>query len=145
VAEEQERSLVDLLRRSRIQWHGVKLGRPDWSYASRSVAFTVQARTQWFHIMFNAFWEALEFQLPPLPPDALTGWRCVIDTFADSPRDFCDPAAAPPVHGPTFAAQPRSVALLLADVADDARRDTARSRRTTSSRRKSALARDPEI
>jgi glycogen operon protein len=40
LAEETALSLNQLLRRARIEWHGVALKRPDWSDHSHSLAFT---------------------------------------------------------------------------------------------------------
>ena len=37
-------SLKQLLRRAEIDWHGVRLGRPDWGDYSHSIAFTVRTR-----------------------------------------------------------------------------------------------------
>jgi glycogen operon protein len=39
-----------------------------------------------FHLILNAFWEPLEFELPPLP--AGQSWRRWIDTGLDSPDDI---------------------------------------------------------
>ena len=43
VAEEATLSLNELLRRARIEWHGVTLDRPDWSEHSHSLAFTLRS------------------------------------------------------------------------------------------------------
>jgi glycogen operon protein len=107
-------SLVQLLRQSGLRWHGVKLNWPDWSHHSHSLAFSVQGQRGSFHLILNAYWEPLEFQLPPPPPGSLDGWRRVIDTALESPEDFCPWNEAPVVEGSTYPAQPRSVVLLLA-------------------------------
>jgi glycogen operon protein len=107
-------SLVQLLRRSGLRWHGVKLNWPDWSHHSHSLAFSVQGQRGSFHLIMNAYWEPLDFQLPPPPPGSPDGWRRVIDTALDSPEDFCPWDEAPAVEGSTYPAQPRSLALLLA-------------------------------
>ena len=36
------RSLAELLQKTTIQWHGVRLGQPDWGEASRTLSFTVE-------------------------------------------------------------------------------------------------------
>ncbi len=63
----QEITLSQLLREARLQWHGVKLNQPDWGPDSRSIALTA-----WYlngrlliHMMLNAYWEPLAFELPP--------------------------------------------------------------------------------
>jgi glycogen operon protein len=70
------------------------------------------------HMIVNAYWEALEFEIPPAG-DASSGWRRIVDTFLDSPNDICAWADAPIVRDPTYLVQPRSVVLLIA-VANEA-------------------------
>jgi glycogen operon protein len=110
--EDQGLSLNQLLQMAQIDWHGVKLHHPDWSDHSHSLAFTVQGRRVLFHIIFNAFREALEFELPPSAAEARAGWRRIIDTYLESPEDICSLAEAPSVEHPTYLAQPHSVVLL---------------------------------
>jgi isoamylase len=107
-------SLVRLLRQSGLRWHGVKLDWPDWSYHSHSLAFSVQGRRGRFHLMLNAYWEPLEFELPPLPSDAPAAWRRVIDTSLESPEDICPWTEAPVVETSTYEVQARSIVLLIA-------------------------------
>ena len=110
-------SLNELLRGAEIDWHGVQLGRPDWSDSSHSLALTVRTRQRqiplWLHVMFNAYWEALDFELPLAPGAALAGWQRWIDTSLESPEDIMDAAAAPPVPGMQYRVAPRSVAALF--------------------------------
>ena len=93
-----------------LTWHGVKLHRPDWSYFSHTLAFTLRDGEH-LHFMLNAYWEPLAFELPP-PLDA--PWRRVVDTARDAPDDCCDPEEAPRVEGATYELAPRSVAVLIA-------------------------------
>ena len=67
------------------------------------------------HLMANAYWEGLQFEVPPVgqPPGP---WRRCVDTFLDSPDDICDWAEGPVVQGSTYLVQPRSVVLLAAKV-----------------------------
>ena len=115
-------SLNELLRRAEIDWHGVRLGAPDWSAESHSIAFTLRSGRHnlplWVHVMFNAYWEALDFDLPTAP-EAAVGWQRWIDTSLDSPEDITDPPTAPPVPGTQYRVAPRSVAALF--VRTDAR------------------------
>jgi len=111
-------SLNELLRRADFDWHGVRLGCPDWSDASHSIACTVRPSGEsiplWLHLMYNAYWEPLDFELPSVPEPAVSGWRRWIDTAQESPEDITDPAAAPAVPGRLYRAMPRStVALFL--------------------------------
>src|SRR5262249_30048473 len=97
--------------------HGVKLNAPDRGYDSHSVAATVHllGYRLLLHLIINAYWEPLEFELPTLD-DARGPWRRCIDTYLVSPDDICDLASAPPLEGRTYHAQPRSVVLLVADL-----------------------------
>ena len=110
-------SLNQLLRRAEIDWHGIRLGRPDWSDLSHSLALTVRPRQReiplWLHVMFNAYWEALDFELPLAPEAAVAGWQRWIDTSLQSPEDIMDAAAAPPVPGMQYRVAPRSVVALF--------------------------------
>jgi glycogen operon protein len=114
--EHRGRTLLQLLKQARIQFHGVKLDEPDWGEHSHSLAFSAQGRRGFFHLCLNAYWEPLEFELPPLPGGPQNGWRRVIDTSLDSPDDFCAQTGAPLVEGSTIVVQPRSIVLLVAQV-----------------------------
>jgi glycogen operon protein len=107
-------SLNQLVRRARIEWHGVALGRPDWSDHSHSLAFTLRSSRAHFllHGVLNAYWEALTFELPPVPADGPQTWRRCIDTALDSPDDIYPWKTAPVVKQSTYVVQPRSVVLL---------------------------------
>ena len=114
--EDHGLSLNQLLQTAQIDWHGIRLDQPDWSDHSHSLAFTVQRNELFIHIIFNAFREALEFELPPLPADPPARWRRIIDTFLESPNDICDREHAPAVDGPSYLVQPHSVVLLARDL-----------------------------
>jgi glycogen operon protein len=110
-------TLNELLRRQPFHWHGVKLGAPDWHHESHTLAATVRllGYPLLLHIILNAFWEALEFELPGLG-EGREGWLRCIDTFLDPPHDICGWEHAPVVAGATYLVQSRSVVLLLARV-----------------------------
>ena len=94
-------------------WHGVRLGKPDWSYESRSVALELQAQPAGEHlyIILNAYWEPLHFELPPLTGEE--HWYRIIDTAFPAPQDIQSLAAAPVVESTTYTAEGRSTALLM--------------------------------
>jgi glycogen operon protein len=121
-------SLNQLLRRAQIDWHGVRLGQPDWSDDSHSLACTLRSSARrlpiWLHVMHNAYWEALDFDLPDVPETAVSGWRRWIDTARESPEDIMDPPAAPLVPGTRYPVMPRSMAVLLAHIDADSGRET---------------------
>jgi isoamylase len=115
--EKKRVALNQLLLQEDITWHGVKLGEPDWRYSSHSLAFTVRLtmdRTH-YHIILNAYWEPLEFELPPVADGARHPWRRWVDTFLDSPHDIVEWEQAPSVPGHIYRAEPRSVVVLFAD------------------------------
>ena len=115
-AEDEGLSLNELLRRAQVQWHGVKINQPDWGDHSHSLACTVKSIKGKFlaHMMFNPYWEALSFELPPVGKSPASGWHSWIDTSLDSPDDIREWASAPAVTGVTYLAQPRSIAVLFA-------------------------------
>lgn len=106
-------TLNDLLRRARITWHGVELDRPDWGPQSHSIAMTLQTFRDRFllHAIFNAYWEALSFELPPSHRAGVL-WRRCVDTALPSPQDIRRWQDAPEVAAWRYLAQPRSVVVL---------------------------------
>jgi glycogen operon protein len=111
------RSLNGVLRALRHAWHGVELDRPDWSPSSHSLALSAtdhEGRTH-LYLAINAYWEALDFELPRLGFRHQTGWRRLIDTFLDSPDDIVEWQHAEPVAGFTYRVEARSVVLLHAE------------------------------
>lgn len=114
--EGQRRSLNQLLRGASKDWHGVQLNQPDWSQQSHSLAFSAELPEEnlFFYIIFNAYWEALEFQLPAERHRGAQAWRRWLDTSLESPHDIQDWPAAPEVTGKTYLARPRSVVVLIA-------------------------------
>jgi glycogen operon protein len=116
--ERRRASLNRMLARANRAWHGVKLGQPDWRDCSHSIAFTLELRPEplLVRLIFNAYWEALDFELPPVAGDDPNPWRRWIDTFLDSPRDIVPWRAAPPVPGHAYRAAARSLVVLFADL-----------------------------
>jgi glycogen operon protein len=108
-------TLSELLRHQPFQWHGVKLNQPDWGHESHTLAATVPLLGYRFilHLIINAYWEPLDFEVPPLDA-AETAWRCCVDTSLDPPYDICDWTDAPRLQGRIRRAEPRSVVILLA-------------------------------
>ena len=115
-SERQRRSLNQLLRCATKAWHGVKLHQPDWSRQSHSLALSMEAPEEdlSFYIIFNAYWEPLDFELPAERHEADHPWRRWIDTSLESPHDIQDWPIAPVVTGRTYRAAPRSVVVLIA-------------------------------
>jgi glycogen operon protein len=104
-------SLAEVISRARVQWHGAKLDCPDWGHESRSIAFTIETPDKWYHVIFNAYWEPIDFQLPPLPDD-FEPWHQIIDTDKVPPEDIGE--GVPVKDEKTYAAQARSTVVLNA-------------------------------
>jgi isoamylase len=111
---ERERiNLSDMLRDANKSWHGIKLNDPDWSDDSRSVALSGELCSEGiqFHLILNAYWEPLEFDLPT-PPDG-ERWRRWIDTSLDSPHDIVPLETAPTISTNTYRVESRTVVMLF--------------------------------
>lgn len=95
-----------------IVWHGVKLGEPDWGDNSHSLAFTLRhpQAGENLHIILNAYWQPLHFELPPLEPRQ--SWYRLVDTALPSPDDYSNPQQAMAVLQKTYRAEARSVVVL---------------------------------
>ncbi len=107
VAHEEERaSLNQMLRRANKAWHGVKLGQPDWSDCSHSIAFTLELPQERLlvHLFFNAYWEALDFELPrwvrPAPMAGAAGSTRSWNRRTTSSRGRQHPPCQAPPTGP---------------------------------------------
>ena len=110
--ERPRRSLNQFLRGATKAWHGIKVCQPDWSEQSHSLAFSAEVPEEnlSLYMIFNAYWEPLEFELPFA---AGQPWRRWIDTSRDSPNDIQDWPSAPVAKGRTYLAGPRSVVVLI--------------------------------
>jgi isoamylase len=111
-------SLREVLERAPVTWHGVRIGQPDWSDDSHSLAFTSSSRSsgRMLHGMLNAYWEPLDFELHPLPAGA-GPWKRLIDTARAEPEDCCGEGSAPRVDGARCRVEARSFVLLAASLA----------------------------
>ena len=66
-----------------------------------------------FYLMFNAYWEPLDFALPAAPATT-QGWRLWIDTSRPSPGDIYPRDNARPVAEDQYRVGPRAVVALVA-------------------------------
>ncbi len=108
-------SLSQVPREVKHAWHGVKLNQPDWSPGSHSLAVGVDLKNEGLgmYLILNAYWEALDFELP-VARNGRENWRRWIDTALDPPHEICKWNEAVPVPGETYRAGARSVVVLIA-------------------------------
>jgi len=115
--ERQRMTLTQLIQQANKAWHGVKLGQPDWGQQSHSVAFFAELKEGILvYIILNAYWEALDFELPPAGRGSSNPWLRWIDTALDSPHDITPWESSPSIPGKTYRAESRSVVVLFADI-----------------------------
>ncbi len=117
--QRERESLCQLLREAKKAWHGVKLHQPDWSPWSHSIALTTEVPGDGLvlHLIFNAYWEPLDFELPPVDGQHGFVWRRWIDTSLDSPHDIVPWQSSPEITGSTYRADAHSVIVLLGSAA----------------------------
>ncbi len=103
-----------------ISWHGTRPWQPDWSEASRVVAFMLcgahakggSAKDDTLYIAMNTYWDSLEFELPS--PGEGRKWHVFANTSAPSPSDAWDPGEEPVLGDQErFVMGARSVAILV--------------------------------
>ncbi|MFZ1011063.1 MAG: glycogen debranching enzyme, partial [Candidatus Sulfotelmatobacter sp.] len=113
--ERRRASLCQVLHEEKLAWHGVKLNQPDWSPFSHSIVIGGELKDEAVlaHIILNAYWEPLDFELPILR-GGRENWRRWIDTALDPPHEICEWNAEQPVLGTTYRAGARSVVVLIA-------------------------------
>jgi len=68
------------------------------------------------HLLLNAYWQPLDFELPRLASVDENRWRRWIDTALETPHDIVEWEEAQLVPGYTYRAQARSVVVLFAGV-----------------------------
>jgi glycogen operon protein len=105
-----------------IIWHGTRPERPDFTYASRTLAFALDGRgtdrpevvDRDLYVAMNAYWEPLPFTIPSAP----TGrrWRLAVDTGSPSPKDVYEPDQGPIVRpGRPYMLEGRSLIVLVSE------------------------------
>jgi isoamylase len=119
--ESQRLTLSQLIGQAHKAWHGVKLAQPDWSDHSHSVAFSAELQKEGIvcYMIFNAYWESLDFELPQGGIAETDPWHRWIDTSLESPHDIVEWQNAPSVSGDSYRAGPRSVVVMWARLSVD--------------------------
>ena len=104
---------TDVSRKPHISWHGVNLGQPDWSDDAHTLAFTLchPEAGEHLHVMLNAYWEPLTFELPLLGQGER--WHRIVDTSLPLSGAFCELEAALPLEGDTYKVEARSCVVLM--------------------------------
>jgi isoamylase len=110
-------SFVPLPCCARIEWHGVRVGQPDWSWDSRSLAMHLSRQDEngaeeHIYLIANAHWEQHAFDLPAVPG---RDWLRFIDTALDPPAEISDPGGSKFPVQDRYEVQPRSVVVLIAN------------------------------
>jgi glycogen operon protein len=67
------------------------------------------------YLILNAYWEALDFELPPAGEGA-GSWRRWIDTALESPQDIVPWQVAPALYRHNYRAAAHSVVVLIGQV-----------------------------
>lgn len=99
-----------------LSWHGTKIGSPDWSDHSHSIAFLYDGRVLTpidddIYVAVNAFWSPLKFEIPPSP--SKRKWKLIIDTAKDFPKDIIYEKKAKYYKENNYTLQPRSIVVLV--------------------------------
>jgi glycogen operon protein len=112
--ERHRANLTQVLHESKRAFHGVKLNLPDWSPHSHSIAIAGELKNEGIvaHIIFNAYWEPLDFELPALEDGS--HWRRWIDTALGAPHEICEWKAEQTILATKYRVGGRSVAVLIA-------------------------------
>jgi isoamylase len=103
-----------------ISWHGVRAWQPDWSGASRILAFMLCGKhanngktpDDYIYVTMNMHWESHPFDLPVLPQGLQ--WHVFANTMALPPEDIWEPGNEPLLEDQRqFPVGPRSVVILV--------------------------------
>jgi glycogen operon protein len=103
-----------------ITWHGVRVGHPDWSLDSHTLAFMLcgkHARNghhidNYIYVALNMHWERHEFEIPRLPDGMI--WHLFTNTALPSPEEICEPGSEPPLHDlHSYVLEERTVLILV--------------------------------
>jgi len=102
---------------------GVDIGKPDWSWESRSLAMHLYdsggGEAEDIYFIANAHWEEHIFELPHLSERR---WCRVIDTMQMPPHDIAEPGTeAVLTDQRRYVVGPRSVVVLMGKMHEQSR------------------------
>ena len=111
--QEKFLQISDFGNRPNLVWHGQKLNQPDWTEDSHYLAFSLHdsASKIHLHVIFNANWDSLNFELPLLKPNSY--WCRIVDTALTAPEDFSEPREAVKISNNIYLVTARSSVILL--------------------------------
>lgn len=111
--EEKFLQVDKISQQPHIIWHGQRLRKPDWSDDAHYLAFSLchPPSDERVHVIFNAYWKPLEFELPPLKLG--NSWHRIVDTSLPAPDDIADPATAKKIYDSRYLVAARSSVVLL--------------------------------
>ncbi len=97
-----------------VVWHGPRLGRPDWSAQSRSIALHLPGNgtDDDLYVAINHEADGRTFELPPLVPSLR--WHRAVDTARRPGADAADLGAEAPLAGRAYPVGGESVVVLVA-------------------------------
>ena len=98
----------------KLTWHGVRVGQPDWSNTSHSLAMHLAgaAEDTDLFLIANAHWKHHTFALPA--PSVRKQWYRLVDTFLTPPADIAAWGEEPLLACPqSYTVGPRSVVVLV--------------------------------
>ena len=113
-SQESLLEVTDKSKKPHLTWHGTKLHQPDWAYYSHSLAYSIchPEAGEHLHIMLNAYWEALNFELPT--PEVGKCWYIIIDTSHSLPENVCEIDASSTFKADKYKVERRSCVVLMA-------------------------------
>ena len=100
---------------NRVSWHGRKIGDPDWTGQSRTLAFQLHGwgTSPDICLLCNMHWEYQRFVLPPF--QGSWQWKRLVDTNLASPDDIVEEQDAIPLRpSDQYILAPRSTVMLIA-------------------------------
>jgi glycogen operon protein len=114
LCENYTKTLQEILKEKAMEWHGVKLGEPDFAPNSHSIAATIRHfdEQMMLHIMINSYHEDLTFEVPTFN-NSHEPWHRCIDTFLPSPDDILPWRESPKIIGKSYEVKARSIVVLV--------------------------------
>jgi glycogen operon protein len=99
-----------------FQLHGTILNDVSWNKDSHSLSYTLYnpQYKKALHVMINAYWKTLAFELPELT-NSNNRWRLVINTKNPSPRDIYVDKKGPLLRAKKYRVAARSVVVVAAN------------------------------